>query len=231
MGQKINPIGLRLNINKTWDSRWFADENYQAQLISDLKIRRFIDKKLREASVSRVVIERIAKKVNVVIFTSQPGLVIGKKGSDIDSLKKQLSKLAGTDVNVSIVEIRKADTDATISAKGIASQIEKRISFKRAMKKAVQNALRAGAKGIKVTVSGRLGGAAIARSEGYREGRVPLHTLRADIDYGVARAQTPTGIIGIRVWIYRGDVVNKEALAGDRRQSSSAANAATSAMA
>ncbi|MDR1009183.1 MAG: 30S ribosomal protein S3 [Rickettsiales bacterium] len=223
MGQKVNPIGLRLNINKTWDSRWFADEGYSKQLLNDLKLRAYLDKKLREASVSRVVIERIAKKINVSVFTSQPGLIIGKKGADIDSLKRDLTKIAGTDVGINIVEIRKADIDAVISAKSVAQQIERRISFKKAMKKAVANALRGGAKGVKITVSGRLNGAAIARTEGYREGRVPLHTLRADIDYGYARAETSTGVIGVRVWIYKGDVVSREALATDRRASANSA--------
>jgi small subunit ribosomal protein S3 len=224
MGQKVNPIGLRLNINKTWDSRWFADENYSKQLLNDLKIRAFLDKKLKDAAVSKIVIERIAKKINVAISTSQPGLIIGKKGADIDTLKDALSKIAGTDVNVSVVEVRKGDIDAVISSKSVAQQIERRISFKRAMKKAVGNALRGGAKGVKISVSGRLNGAAIARSEGYREGRVPLHTLRADIDYGCARANTTSGVVGVRMWIYRGDVVNREALASERRSPPAAAS-------
>ena len=216
MGQKVNPVGLRLNVNKTWDSRWFADKNYAGQLLEDLKIRAFLDKELKKASVSRIVIERVANKVNVVIFSSQPGLIIGKKGADIDNLKKKLARMTKSDVNVNIVEVRRADVDAVITAKSIASQIERRISFKKAMKKAVQNALRSGAKGIRVSCAGRLNGAEIAREEWYREGRVPLHTLRADIDYGYARAETTYGVIGVRVWIYRGDVVGKEALANDR---------------
>ena len=222
MGQKVNPVGLRLNVNKTWDSRWFADKNYASQLLEDLKIRSFLDKELKKASVSRIVIERVANKVNVVIFSSQPGLIIGKKGADIDNLKKKLAKMTKSDVNVNIVEVRRADVDAVITAKSIASQIERRISFKKAMKKAVQNALRSGAKGIRVSCAGRLNGAEIAREEWYREGRVPLHTLRADIDYGYARAETTYGVIGVRVWIYRGDVVGKEALATSRKASTTA---------
>ena len=222
MGQKVNPVGLRLNVNKTWDSRWFADKDYASQLIEDLKIRSFLDKELKKASVSRIVIERVANKVNVVILSSQPGLIIGKKGADIDNLKKKLSKMTKADVNVNIIEVRRADVDAVITAKSIASQIERRISFKKAMKKAVQNALRSGAKGIRVSCAGRLNGAEIAREEWYREGRVPLHTLRADIDYGYARAETTYGVIGVRVWIYRGDVVGKEALATSRKSSSTA---------
>ena len=226
MGQKVNPVGLRLNVNKTWDSRWFADKNYASQLLEDLKIRSFLDKELKKASVSRIVIERVANKVNVVIFSSQPGLIIGKKGADIDNLKKKLAKMTKSDVNVNIVEVRRADVDAVITAKSIASQIERRISFKKAMKKAVQNALRSGAKGIRVSCAGRLNGAEIAREEWYREGRVPLHTLRADIDYGYARAETTYGVIGVRVWIYRGDVVGKEALATSRKASSTASEKA-----
>ncbi|MBP3615303.1 MAG: 30S ribosomal protein S3 [Alphaproteobacteria bacterium] len=222
MGQKVNPVGLRLNVNKTWDSRWFADKNYAGQLLEDLKIRAFLDKELKKASVSRIVIERVANKVNVVIFSSQPGLIIGKKGADIDNLKKKLARMTKSDVNVNIVEVRRADVDAVITAKSIASQIERRISFKKAMKKAVQNALRSGAKGIRVSCAGRLNGAEIAREEWYREGRVPLHTLRADIDYGYARAETTYGVIGVRVWIYRGDVVGKEAIATSRKSSSTA---------
>jgi len=221
MGQKVNPVGLRLNVNKTWDSRWFADKNYSTQLLEDLKIRNFLDKELKKASVSRVVIERVANKINVIIFSSQPGLIIGKKGADIDNLKKKLSKMTKSDVSVNILEVRRADVDAVITAKSIASQIERRISFKKAMKKAVQNALRSGAKGIRVSCAGRLNGAEIAREEWYREGRVPLHTLRADIDYGYARAETTYGVIGVRVWIYRGDVVGKEALETSRKSGSS----------
>lgn len=222
MGQKVNPVGLRLTVNKTWDSRWFADKNYSAQLLEDLKIREYVEKELKKASISKVIIERVAKKVNVIIFSSQPGMIIGKKGADIDNLKKALTKLAKTEVSVNIMEVRKPDVDAVICAKSIATQIERRISFKKAMKKAVQNALRSGAKGIRVSCSGRLNGAEIAREEWYREGRVPLHTLRANIDYGYARAETTYGVIGVRVWIYKGDVVNKELLASDRKISTTA---------
>lgn len=228
MGQKVNPIGLRLNINKTWDSRWFADKSYASQLQEDLKIRAYLDKELKKASVSHVVIERVAKKINVIIFTSQPGLIIGKKGADIDNLKKSLNKMTSAEVSVNIIEVRKADIDAAIVAKSIASQIERRISYKKAMKKAVQNALRSGAKGIRVSCAGRLNGAEIAREEWYREGRVPLHTFRADIDYSYARAVTTYGVIGVRVWIYRGDVVGKEALASDRKATTSADKVANS---
>ncbi len=217
MGQKVNPVGLRLNINRTWDSRWFADKNYSAQLLDDLKIRNYVEKTLKKANISKVIIERVAKKVNVIIFSSQPGMIIGKKGADIDNLKKTLTKLAKTEVSVNIMEVKKPDVDAVICAKSIATQIERRISFKKAMKKAVQNALRSGAKGIRVSCAGRLNGAEIAREEWYREGRVPLHTLRADIDYGYARAETTYGVIGVRVWIYKGDVVSKELLASDRK--------------
>lgn len=217
MGQKVNPAGLRLNINRTWDSKWFADRNYATQLQEDLRIRSYLNDKLKNASVSRVVIERIAKKINVVIFSSQPGLIIGKKGADIDTLKKTLVNMTNSEMNLNIIEVKKADIDAVIVAKSIATQIEKRISYKKAMKKAVQNALRSGAKGVKINCAGRLNGAEIAREEWYREGRVPLHTLRADIDYGYSRAHTTYGVIGVRVWIYRGDVVNKEALASDRK--------------
>ena len=219
MGQKVNPVGLRLNVNKTWDSRWFADgDAYKGQLLSDIQIRQFLEKKLKDASVSKIVIERVANKVDVIVFTSQPGLVIGKKGADIDGLKKQLKKIAGSDAAINIMEVRKGDLDATISAKSVAQQIEKRMSFKRAMKKAVGNALRAGAKGVRISCSGRLNGAAIARTEWYREGRVPLHTLRADIDYGYARAETVSGVVGVRMWIYRGDVLGRETIAESRRQ-------------
>ncbi len=221
MGQKVNPIGLRLNINKTWSSRWFADKSYAKQLVEDLKIREYIERELKKASISQVVIERVATKINVIIFSSQPGLVIGKKGADIAILKSTLSKMIKQDVNVDIKEVRKGDTDAVITAKSIASQIERRISFKKAMKKAVGNALRAGAKGIRVSCAGRLNGAEIARTEWYREGRVPLHTLRADIDYGYTRAATTYGVIGVRVWIYRGDVLGKETIATERRLSAS----------
>ena len=222
MGQKVNPVGLRLTVNKTWDSRWFADKNYSAQLLEDLKIREYVEKELKKASISKVIIERVAKKVNVIIFSSQPGMIIGKKGADIDNLKKALTKLAKTEVSVNIMEVRKPDVDAVICAKSIETQIERRIYFKKAMKKAVQNALRSGAKGIRVSCSGRLNGAEIAREEWYREGRVPLHTLRANIDYGYARAETTYGVIGVRVWIYKGDVVNKELLASDRKISATA---------
>jgi len=221
MGQKVNPIGLRLDINRTWDSRWFASgKMYSAQLLKDIAIRDKIEEILKNASVSKVVIERVASRINVIIFSSQPGLIIGKKGADIDTLKKALAKIVGYEVAVNIVEVRKADLDAVITAKSVAQQIERRISFKKAMKKAVGNTLRSGAKGIRIRVSGRLNGAAIARSEGYLEGRVPLHTLRADVDYGYARAETSTGVIGVRVWIYRGDVVSRESLAGERKVAS-----------
>ena len=218
MGQKVNPTGLRLGINRTWDSRWFADENYADLLLADIEIRQFLTKKLAAAGISHIVIERPAKKARVTIYCARPGVVIGKKGQDIETLKKDLMKLSGgQEVSVNIVEVRKPEIDAKLVADSIAQQLEKRISFRRAMKRAVQSALRQGAEGIRINCGGRLGGAEIARVEWYREGRVPLHTLRADVDYGVATAHTAYGTCGVKVWIYKGEILAHDPMAQDKR--------------
>ncbi|MBX3486429.1 MAG: 30S ribosomal protein S3 [Candidatus Paracaedibacteraceae bacterium] len=209
MGQKVNPIGLRLGINKLWDSRWFAKKEYATNLHQDLEIRRFVQKNLGQAGISKVVIERLAKKARLTIHTARPGVLIGKKGADIDKLRKKLSDIANTDVTVNLVEVRKPEIDAKLIAENIAQQIERRVSFRRAMKRAMQSALRLGAQGIRVNCSGRLGGAEIARMEWYREGRVPLHTLRSDVDYSLGEAKTTYGIIGIKVWVYKGEILEK----------------------
>lgn len=206
MGQKVNPIGLRLGINKTWESRWFAKDAFADKLHEDLKIRAYIKKKLVNAGVSSVVIERPSKKAIVTIHTARPGVVIGKKGSDIDQIKKDLARFTSDELHLNIVEVRKPELDATLVAENIAQQLERRVAFRRAMKRAVQSTLRLGAEGIRINVSGRLGGAEIARMEWYREGQVPLHTLRADVDYGIASALTTYGIIGVKVWIYKGEI-------------------------
>jgi small subunit ribosomal protein S3 len=206
MGQKINPIGLRLGINKTWDSRWYAGDDYATKLHEDLKIRQYVKKALHQAGVSKVVIERPSKKCNVSIHTARPGVVIGKKGADIDKVKKDIQKFTKDEVNVNIIEVRKPELDSTLIAEGVAQQLERRVAFRRAMKRAVQSALRMGAEGIRINVSGRLGGAEISRMEWYREGRVPLHTLRADVDYGIATALTTYGIIGVKVWVFKGEI-------------------------
>ena len=207
MGQKVNPNGFRTGINEanTWLSKWYADKDYAMQLHEDLKIRKLIKKELFQAGISKVVIERLVKKVIVSIHTARPGVVIGKKGSDIEKVKKQLSKLTSDEISLNIIEVRKPETDSVLVAENIAAQLEKRISFRRAMKRAMQNAMKMGAKGIRVNCSGRLGGAEIARMEWYRNGRVPLHTLRAIIDYGTAEAHTTYGVIGVKVWIYKGE--------------------------
>lgn len=217
MGQKVNPIGLRLGINRTWDSRWYAGKDYATRLLQDIKLRRFVQKQLKQAGVARVIIERAANKTTVTIHTARPGVIIGKKGSDIDKLRKQLSQFTGGEVSLNIVEIRKPELDAQLVADGIAQQLERRVSFRRAMKRAVQSAMRLGAQGIKVNCAGRLAGAEIAREEGYREGRVPLHTLRADIDYATAEAQTTYGVIGVKVWIFKGEVLGHDPMARDNR--------------
>lgn len=217
MGQKVNPIGLRVGINRTWNSRWFAGRNYADRLLDDLRLRRFIFEKMKPAGISNVVIERAAKNTKVTVYTARPGMIIGKKGADIEKLRKDLSAEAGGEVALNIVEIRKPESDAQLAAEGIAQQLERRVSFRRAMKRAVQSALRLGAKGVRVNISGRLGGAEIARTEWYREGRVPLHTLRADMDYGFAEAKTTYGIIGVKVWIYKGDVLAHDPMARDKR--------------
>lgn len=229
MGQKINPIGLRVGINRTWESRWFAKKDYAKKLVEDLRLRDYIKSKLKAAGISNVVIERAAKNTSVRIYTARPGVIIGKKGADIEKLRRDLSQRAGGDVSLNIVEVRKPEIDAQLAAEGVAQQLERRVSFRRAMKRAVQNALRMGAQGIRINVSGRLGGADIARTEWYREGRVPLHTLRADLDYGFAEALTTYGIIGVKVWIYKGDVMEHNPEARDQRanaaQGSNAGNA------
>ena len=206
MGQKVHPHGLRLRILKGWDSVWYADKKYKDLLKEDLEIRRYVKKKLSHAGVSRVLIERSASKVRVSIFTSRPGIIIGKKGAGIDVLKAQLQKLVDSELLLNIKEVRKAEIDAKLVAENIAAQLERRVAFRRAMKKAIQSSMKFGAQGIKVMVSGRLGGAEMARRERYHEGRVPLHTLRADIDYGTAEAYTTYGMIGIKVWIFHGEV-------------------------
>jgi len=206
MGQKIHPTGFRLAVTRNWGSRWYAgNSNFATMLNEDLKVRAYLKKKLKNASVGRVVIERPAKNARITIYSSRPGVVIGKKGEDIEVLKSALTKLMGVPVHVNIEEIRKPETDAQLIADSIAQQLEKRIMFRRAMKRAMQNAMRLGAQGIKIMSSGRLNGIEIARTEWYREGRVPLHTLRADIDYGFGEAETTYGIIGIKVWVYKGD--------------------------
>lgn len=217
MGHKTNPIGLRLQINRTWDSRWFAEGRNYAQLLKeDLTIRKFIVESLPQAAISKVVIERPAKVCRISIYAARPGVIIGKKGADIEKLRAKLSKLTASDVKLNIVEIRKPEIDAKLVAQGIADQLIRRVAFRRAMKRAVQSALRLGAEGIKITCSGRLGGAEIARIEWYREGRVPLHTLRANIDYAEAEALTAYGIIGIKTWIFKGEILGHDPLAQDR---------------
>lgn len=217
MGQKVNPIGIRVGINRTWDSRWFDNRNYADKLIQDLELRKYVTEKLKAAGISKVVIERAAKNTRVTVFTARPGVIIGKKGADIETLRRELSKRAGSDVALNIVEIRKPDADAQLLAEGVCQQLERRVSFRRAMKRAVQNGMRAGSLGIRINVSGRLGGTDIARTEWYREGRVPLHTLRADLDYGFSQALTTYGIIGVKVWLYKGDVMEHDPMARDKR--------------
>ena len=218
MGQKVNPIGLRVGINRTWESRWFAKgEEYADLLHEDLAIRKFLKDKLKNASVSKIVIERPHKKCRVTIHTARPGVVIGKKGSDIETLRRELSKMVDGEVFLNLVEVRKPEVDATLVAESIAQQLERRVAFRRAMKRSLQSAMRMGAKGCKIVCGGRLGGAEIARTEQYQEGSVPLHTLRADIDYGTAEAKTAMGIIGIKVWIYKGEIMEHDPMAQERR--------------
>lgn len=209
MGQKVHPIGMRLGIVKTHNSIWYADKkDYAKNLIADLRVRDFIQKKLESASVSRVVIERPAQTAKITIHTARPGVVIGKKGEDVDKLRKEVTEMMGVPVQINIEEIRKPDLDAKLVAQNVAQQLERRVMFRRAMKRVVQNALRSGAQGIRIQVSGRLGGAEIARTEWYREGRVPLHTLRADIDYATYEARTTYGVIGVKVWIFKGEILD-----------------------
>ncbi len=207
MGNKVNPVGMRLQVNRTWDSRWYANtKDYGDLLLEDLKIREFINKECKQAGVARVIIERPHKKCRVTIHTARPGVIIGKKGADIETLRKKIAAMTDSELHLNIVEVRKPELDAQLVGESIAQQLERRVSFRRAMKRAVQNALKAGALGIRVQCSGRLGGSEMARTEWYREGRVPLHTLRADVDYGFAEALTTYGILGVKVWIYKGEV-------------------------
>lgn len=217
MGQKINPIGLRLGINRTWDSRWYAGgREYGRLLQEDLRIRKYIAKTRRQAGISKVVIERPHRKCRITVHTARPGILIGKKGSDIEKLRGELAAMTTSEVHLNIVEVRKPEIDATLVAESIAQQLERRVAFRRAMKRAVQSALRLGALGIRINCSGRLGGAEIARMEWYREGRVPLHTLRANIDYGTALGETAYGIIGVKVWIFKGEILEHDPMAQER---------------
>ena len=217
MGHKVNPIGLRLGINRTWDSRWYAKKGEYGQLLhEDLKIREFLEEKLKAAGVSKIVIERPHKKCRVTIHSARPGVVIGKKGADIDKIRKTVAKLTDSEVVINIVEVRKPEIDATLVADSIAQQLERRVAFRRAMKRAVQSAMRLGAEGIRINCGGRLGGAEIARTEWYREGRVPLHTLRANVDYAEAQAHTAYGVCGIKVWIFKGEILGHDPMAQDR---------------
>lgn len=216
MGQKVNSIGLRLGINCTWDSRWFASKDYATHLHEDINIRKYVKETLGSAGISKVVIERPAKKARITIHTAKPGILIGKKGADIEKIKSKISKLTKSEVHLNIVEIKKPEIDAVLVAESISQQLEKRIAFRRAMKRAIQTCMRQGAKGIRINCSGRLGGAEIARMEWYREGRVPLHTLRAKIDYGTARANTTYGVIGVKVWIFKGEVSSDQPLSENK---------------
>lgn len=218
MGHKVNPIGMRLQVNRTWDSRWYAEsKDFGNLLLEDIKIREFVKEECKQAGISRVIIERPHKKCRVTIHTARPGVIIGKKGADIETLRKKIASMTASELHLNIVEVRKPDLDAALVAESIAQQLERRVSFRRAMKRAVQNSMRQGALGIRVNVAGRLGGAEIARTEWYREGRVPLHTLRADIDYAQFKAATAYGIIGIKVWIFKGEIMEHDPQARDRR--------------
>jgi small subunit ribosomal protein S3 len=220
MGQKVNPIGLRLGINRTWDSRWFAnDAEYGSLLHEDLRIRKYITDRLSQAGVSKVIIERPAKKARITIHTARPGVVIGKKGADIERLRTEIAKITNSELHLNIVEIRKPEIDAKLVADNISQQLERRVAFRRAMKRAVQSAMRLGAQGIRINCGGRLGGAEIARTEWYREGRVPLHTLRADIDYGESTAKTAYGTCGVKVWVFTGEIMTHDPMAKDKRLS------------
>ena len=218
MGQKVNPNGFRLGVNRTWSSRWFSKSDYAKFLHQDLEIKNYVEKKLKNASIAKINIERAAKKLRISIYSSRPGIIIGKKGADIEDLKNKLSKLSNLEVFVDIKEVRKPEVEAKLVAENIASQLEKRVSFRRAMKKGVQSSMRLGAKGVKILCSGRLGGAEIARNEKYHEGSVPLHTLRSDIDYATAEAETTYGIVGIKVWINKGLILNKDPYASEKKQ-------------
>ncbi|EAQ46839.1 MULTISPECIES: 30S ribosomal protein S3 [Rhodobacterales] len=218
MGHKVNPVGMRLQINRTWDSRWYADtKDFGDLLLEDIKLRDFIKDECKQAGIARVIIERPHKKCRVTIHTARPGVIIGKKGADIEVLRKKLASMTDSELHLNIVEVRKPELDAQLVGESIAQQLERRVSFRRAMKRAVQSAMRMGALGIRVNVAGRLGGAEIARTEWYREGRVPLHTLRADIDYAHNEAMTPYGIIGIKTWIFKGEIMEHDPQARDRK--------------
>jgi len=218
MGHKVNPVGLRVQINRTWDSRWYANtKEYGDLLHEDLRIRALIKEECRQAGVSRIVIERPHRKCRVTIYTARPGVIIGKKGADIENLRKKVAQLTASEMHLNIVEIRRPEIDAQLVAENICQQLERRVSFRRAMKRAVQNAMRMGALGVRINCAGRLGGAEIARVEWYREGRVPLHTLRADIDYAVAEAKTAYGVIGVKVWIFKGEIMEHDPAARDGR--------------
>ena len=220
MGNKVSPIGLRLGINRTWDSRWFVNTGeYGVLLHEDMRIRKFLEDELKQAAVSKIVIERPHKKCRVTIYSARPGIVIGKKGADIEKLRRKIGAMTTSEVHLNIVEVRKPEIDANLIAQSIAQQLERRASFRRVMKRAVQNAMRLGAEGIRINCGGRLGGAEIARVEWYREGRVPLHTLRADIDYGTYEATTAYGIIGIKVWVFKGEIMEHDPMASERRMS------------
>ncbi len=218
MGNKVNPVGMRLQVNRTWDSRWYADtKDYGDLLLEDLAIKDFIKEECKQSGISRVIIERPHKKCRVTIHAARPGVIIGKKGADIEGLRRKLAELTKSELHLNIVEVRKPELDAALVAENIGQQLERRVSFRRAMKRAVQNSMRMGALGIRVNLAGRLGGAEIARTEWYREGRVPLHTLRADIDYALYEAMTPYGIIGIKVWIFKGEIMEHDPAARDRK--------------
>jgi small subunit ribosomal protein S3 len=219
MGQKVNPVGLRLGINRTWDSRWFANKGEYGRLLhEDMHVRKVLMKDLKQAAVSKIVIERPHKKCRVTIHSARPGIVIGKKGADIEKLRRKVAAMTDSEVHINIVEVRKPEIDATLVAQSIAQQLERRVAFRRAMKRAVQSAMRLGAEGIRISCGGRLGGAEIARMEWYREGRVPLHTLRADIDFGVATANTAYGTCGVKVWIFKGEIMEHDPMASERKQ-------------
>jgi small subunit ribosomal protein S3 len=217
MGQKVNPIGLRLGINRTWDSRWFARKEYGNLLLDDLGLRKFLRRRLAQAGVSRIVIERAAKRTRITLHSARPGVIIGKKGADIEKLRTDLAKVTSSEVSLNIVEIRKPEIEAKLIAEGIGQQLERRVAFRRAMKRAVQSAMRLGAQGIRINCSGRLGGAEIARMEWYREGRVPLHTLRADVDFGGATAKTTYGVCGVKVWVFKGEILAHDPMAQEKR--------------
>ena len=219
MGQRVNPVGLRLGINRTWESRWFARKEYGNLLLDDLGLRKFLHQRLGQAGVSRVIIERAAKKTRITLHSARPGVVIGKKGADIEKLRTDIAKLTNSEVSLNIVEIRKPEIEAKLIADSIAQQLERRVAFRRAMKRAVQSAMRLGAQGIRINCSGRLGGAEIARMEWYREGRVPLHTLRADVDFAYGTAKTTYGVCGVKVWVFKGEILAHDPMAQERRMS------------